>query len=130
MDIKAVFSDIKDKILSLFEKISDYCRENKKMAIIISSLIVLILILIIILVSTMQGKKKPESLEMPLILSEERLIPNGPETQNNYTISRKTEKEWSEEESDQWFTIPSDKEIDSLNKTNEAIVSDILGVAP
>lgn len=130
MDVKAIFSDIKDKIISLYEKAADYCRENKKMAIIIGSLSLVILVLIIILIIALGGKKEPETLEMQLILSESPLIPDGPEIQNDYSISRKTEKTWPEEETDRWFTIPSDKEINSLNKTNNAIVNEILGAAP
>ena len=57
MDVKAIFSDIKDKIISLYEKAADYCREKKKMAIIIGGLSLVILILIIILIAAL-GKKK------------------------------------------------------------------------
>ena len=130
MDVKAVFSDIKDRIISLYERLTDYCRENKKMALLIGALILFILVLIVILVITLNKPKPAPVLEMPLILSETPLIPDGPEIQNDYTYSRKTEKNWSEEETDKWFTIPSDKEINSLSKTNNAIVSEILGATP
>ncbi len=130
MDIQAIFSDIKDKIISLYEKVCDYCRENKKMAIIIAGLSVFIIVLVIILIASLGTKKEKTDLQMPLILSEQPLIPNSPEIQNDYNMTRKTEKSWSEESLDEWFTIPSDKEIDSLGKTNDTIITEILGAAP
>lgn len=130
MDAKSFFSDIVDKIKVLYEKICDFCRENKKTALICAALIVIVLVLVLILIIAGHKKKEPEALQMPLVLSEAPLIPNGPEINNDYTISRKTDKSWTEEELDKWFTIPSEKEINSLGKTNNAIVSEILGAAP
>ena len=131
MSFKEFLEKIKNVFISLYEKVVDYCRENKKQAIIIGSLILFILILLILLL-IFAGKKpaKLPHVETKLELTETPLVPKGPEVQEDYSISRNPKEKWTEEEADQWFTIPSSNDIDSLGKTNDGIISEILGAAP
>ena len=131
MDFKDFFEKIKNAFISLYQKAVDYCRENKKQAIIIGSLVLLILVLLILLLafSSRKPKKLPYA-EKELELSETPLIPKGPEIQEDYSLSRTPKDKWSEEEADTWFTIPSSNDIDSLKKTNDGIISEVLGAAP
>ena len=131
MGFKEFLEKIKNVFISLYNKIVDYCRENKKQAIIIGSLILFILILMILLL--IFAKKKPAKLpntETQLELTETPFVPKGPEVQEDYSISRMPKDKWTEEEADKWFTIPSSNDIDSLGKTNDGIISEILGAAP
>jgi len=133
MDIKSVFSNVKQKIISLFEKIVSYYRNNQKQAVIISVLICMIILLLIILCASLSssGKKsKNKSSEAAIILSEKPLIPSSPEIQESYSLSRKTKDKWTTEEADEWFTVPGQKDIDSLSKMNENLVFDIIEAAP
>lgn len=131
MGFKDIFEKIKNVFISLYQKIVDYCRENKKQAIIIGSLILLILILLICLLASAPKKSKNlPYVEKELELSESPLVPKGPEVQEDYSISRTPKDKWSEEEADKWFTIPSSNDINSLGKTNDGIISEVLGAAP
>ena len=131
MGFKDIFEKIKNVFISLYQKVVDYCRENKKQAIIIGSLILLILILLICLLAFAPKKtKKLPYVEKKLELSESPLVPKGPEVQEDYSISRTPKDKWSEEEADKWFTIPSSNDINSLGKTNDGIISEVLGAAP
>lgn len=131
MDFKDFFEKIKNVFISLYHKTVDFCRENKKQAIIIGSLVLLILVLLILLLafSSKKSQKLPYA-EKELELSETPLIPKGPEIQEDYSLSRTPKDKWSEEEADTWFTIPSSNDIDSLKKTNDGIISEVLGAAP
>lgn len=120
--LSSLFSPIKEKVLSFYE-------ENKKLSIIILSLFLVILICIILLLTT--SEKKPKELPFQkLELTETLQIPDGPALPRDYTTSRKTKDKWSEDEAEPWFTVPSQKEIDSLSNANESLVNEIIEAAP
>ena len=131
MDFKGFFENLKEKIVSLYELVRDYCSENKRNAIIFASLGAGILLLLIILICIPKGKKKNISAApKEIVLTEDLLIPNGPEFDKDYNISRQTKDKWSDEQTEEWFEIPAEKDISSLEKANDNIVSDITGAAP
>ena len=86
------------------------------------------LILIIVLLSN--NKKNEKTEQFPLVLQEELVIPPSAELPKDYNISRKTEEKWTTEETDEWFTVPSDREVENLSKANEKIIDNILEAAP
>ena len=119
--IKEIFEKMLNKIKFLIEE---------KKQIVLLSLIIFILILLLILILSLSPKdKKSNSVENPFILSQELKNIDGPEIQNDYIYTRETKDKWTESETEQWFTEPTQKEIDSLKKSNEKIISYILGVA-
>lgn len=123
--IKDFFSDLKDRVLDFYE-------ENKKLSYIIAGLIVLILICLILLIA-IAGKKDKKSDEVPgssLVLTEPLIIPNGPELPRDYNTSRTTKEKWTDEEAQPWFTIPGEKEIDALSKSNDNLINEVIGAAP
>ena len=130
MDIKAFFEKVKEKIVSLFELIRDYCQENRRNAILFASLGVSVLLLIILLLCIPKKKESQQVAEKPLVLTENLLIPDGPELQRDYNISRKTQEKWDEEQADTWFEKPTERDIESLEKANDNIILDITGAAP
>ena len=130
MDIKVFFENLKEKIISLYELIRDYCSENKRNAILIGSLIILVLLLLILLLCLPKKKKTAAVQEKPVVLTETLLIPDGPELQRDYNISRKTQEKWDEEQADTWFEKPTERDIESLEKANDNIILDITGAAP
>lgn len=131
MDFKEIWKNIKDKLSPLFEKIRSFYEENKMLSYIIAGLFALLLLCIILLI-VLTGKKK----EAPVIpgtvleLTEPLAIPDGPELPKDYTASRTPKDKWSEEEAQEWFTVPSQKEIDSLSKANDNLINEITGAAP
>ena len=136
MDLKELFVNTKESISNLtkplVEKAVDFYEENKKLSLIILSLIAVLLLCIILLICLVSGKKK----ETPVIpgtvleLTETPLVPDGPELPKDYTASRTTKDKWSNEEAEEWFTVPSQKEIDSLAKSNDILINEITGAAP
>ena len=130
MDFKSFFENIKEKIVSLFELIKDYCSENKRNAILFGTLGASIILLIILLCCIPKNKKTKVEQEKPVVLTETLLIPDGPEINRDYSISRQTQDKWSDEQADVWFEKPTEKDIESLEKANDNIIRDITGAAP
>lgn len=131
MDIKAILEKIKTKFAEIKDIIVNWVKNNKKLSIIIAALLVLMIICIIILIAV-SGKDKKEDIDYQnrIELTQDLVIPKGPELPRDYTISRETQENWSEEEAEKWFTVPSDKEINNLSKANDNMVDEILGAAP
>ena len=130
MDFKGFFENLKEKIVSLYELIKDYCSENKRNAILIGSLCVLILLLLILLICLPKNKKEKTPQEKPVVLTETLLIPDGPEIHKDYNISRQTQEKWNDEQAEEWFEKPTERDINSLEKANDNIIQEITGAAP
>ena len=131
MDFKGIWENIKEKLSPLVEKVRDFYEENKMLSYIIAGLLALLLICIILLIA-LAGKKK-EPVQIPgtvLELTEPLAVPDGPELPKDYTASRTPKEKWSEEETEEWFTVPTQKEIDSLSKANDNLINEITGAAP
>ncbi|MGN0751078.1 MAG: hypothetical protein ACI4LS_11395 [Treponema sp.] len=123
--VKTVFSSVKNKIIELYF-------DNKKVFFLLLSLCFIIFLCIVLLIFIPREKKESQNstIQNHLELSEKLLIPNGPELPKDYTFSRKTKEKWTEEEAQVWFTEPSQKDIDSLSKSNDKMINEITGAAP
>ena len=123
--VKTVFSSVKNKIIELYF-------DNKKVFFLLLSLCFIIFLCIVLLIFIPKEKKESQNsaIQNHLELSEKPLIPNGPELPKDYTFSRKTKEKWTEEEAQVWFTEPSQKDIDSLSKSNDKMINEIIGAAP
>ena len=130
MDFKSFFENLKEKIVSLFELIKDYCSENKRNAILFATLGASILLLIILLLCIPKNKKTKVQEEKPVVLTESLLIPDGPEINRDYNISRETQEKWNDDQAEEWFEKPSEYDIESLEKANDNIILEITGAAP
>ena len=123
--VKTVFSSVKNKIIELYF-------DNKKVFFLLLSLCFIIFLCIVLLIFILKEKKESQNstIQNHLELSEKLLIPNGPELPKDYTFSRKTKEKWTEEEAQVCFTEPSQKDIDSLSKSNDKMINEITGAAP
>lgn len=135
MDIKEFFRNTKETVSNfiqpLVEKVQEFYEENKKLSYIIAGLLALLLICIILLCILTGKKKEPAVVPGTVLeLTEPLAIPDGPELPKDYTASRTPKDKWSEEETEEWFTVPSQKEIDSLSKANDNLINEITGAAP
>ena len=131
MDFQGLLDNIKEKASSIFEKVRDFYEENKMLSYIICGLFALLLLCIILLIALTGKKKEPEVVPGSVLeLTESLVVPDGPELPKDYTASRTPKDKWSEEDSEDWFTIPSEKEIDSLTKANDILIKEITGAAP
>ena len=131
MDFKGIWENIKDKFSPLIEKAREFYEENKMLSYIIAGLVALLLLCIILLIALAGKKKEPAVVPGTVLeLTEPLAIPDGPELPKDYTTSRTPKDKWSEEEAEEWFTVPSQKEIDSLSKANDNLINEITGAAP
>lgn len=138
MDFASIIEGLRDKITglidSLSEKLSDLMETNKKLVFLFAGLIfavLLCLILLVIALSKSDKKKDTKSIPQTEILEvEEAVIPDGPKLPKDYNISRPAKDKWSDEEAEEWFTIPGENEVESLSFSNDKIVKDILEAAP
>ena len=131
MDFKGIWENIKEKISPLVEKVRDFYEENKMLSYIIAGLVALLLLCIVLLIALTGKKKEPETVPGTVLeLTETLVVPDGPELPKDYTASRTPKEKWSQEEAQEWFTIPSQKEIDSLSKANDNLINEITGAAP
>ena len=123
--VKTVFSSVKNKIIELYF-------DNKKVFFLLAGLFFVIIFCIILLICLPKEKKESQNstIQNHLELSEKLLIPNAPELPKDYTFSRKTKEKWTEQEAQVWFTEPSQKDIDSLSKSNDKMINEITGAAP
>lgn len=58
------------------------------------------------------------------------IIPDQPQIEKQYYLSRETSGKWSRKESDKWFTYPEEDVMKDLKESNDKMVQDILGAAP
>ena len=131
MNIKGIWENIKEKLSPLTEKICEFYENNKMLSYIIAGLVALLILCIILLIALTGKKKEPATVPGTVLeLTEPLVIPDGPELPKDYTASRTPKDKWSEEEAQEWFTIPSQKEIDSLSKANDNLINEITGAAP
>ena len=131
MDFQGILDSIKEKASSLFEKVREFYEENKMISLIIAGLVALLLLCIILLMCIAGKKKEPKVVQGTVLeLTEPLAIPDGPELPKDYTASRTPKEKWSEEDAEEWFTVPTQKEIDSLSKANDNLINEITGAAP
>lgn len=138
MDFASIIEGLRDKITglidSLSEKLSELMETNKKLVFLFAGLIfavLLCLILLVIALSKSDKEKDTKSISQTEILEvEEAVIPDGPKLPKDYNISRPAKDKWSDEEAEEWFTIPGENEVESLSFSNDKIVKDILEAAP
>ena len=131
MDFKGIWENIKEKLSPLVEKARGFYEENKMLSYTIVGLVALLFLCIILLIALTGKKKEPNVIPGTVLeLTEPLAIPDGPELPKEYTASRTPKDKWSQEESEEWFTVPSQKEIDSLSKANDNLINEITGAAP
>jgi uncharacterized membrane-anchored protein len=139
MDFGSIVETVRDKITelinSLSEKLSELMETNKKLVFLIAGLTVAVLICLILLVgialSGSDKKKDTKAIPEAIVLEvEEPVIPDGPKLPKDYNISRPAKDKWTDEEAEEWFTVPGENEVESLSFSNDKIVKDILEAAP
>lgn len=120
MNFLELVGNVKNRFLSL----------DKKNQIIISVLVLIILLSLILIVITTTNKKDSIEDVYPLVLKKELQIPPSAELPKDYNISRTTKDKWTDSEAEQWFTPPSEKEIENLSNSNDKIINSIIEAAP
>lgn len=129
MDIQEVLNNTKEKFSQISEKIKDFVTENKFTSLCIGLLFLVILVALILL-GVAGSKPKTKVYQRPLTITEDILIPPSPAVPDGYNTWRNTKDSWTNEEIEEWFTIPGQKELEDLSKANDRIINEITGAAP
>lgn len=118
---KLQFTELKEKLELL----------DKKTLILLCSLCLVILVCLVLLFFSLSSRKnKTSEIKDAFSITEKLYVTPRPDLPKDYNVSRKTQEKWSVEESDKWFTTPTEKEIDSLSISNDTIVNNIVEAAP
>lgn len=119
---------------TLVENFRCLIEENKKQTIFVCSILIFMTVcgFFILLLSISQQEKKETKVinQQKFEIDQELLLPNELTLNNKYTHVRPKKEKWSEEEANEWFTIPDETEIEKLSQANDKIVKDIIGAAP
>lgn len=95
------------------------------------ALILIILFFISLLVIVFQSGNKTVVLDEgdKFVPDQTIVTPDAPDVEKDYFPSRSTEKQWSENEILNYFTVPEAAPMTNLEKENDKIVNDILGAS-
>lgn len=117
----------------ILDNVRDFYSEKKVLAIIITTLIILFflaLIAFMIQSSKPQKTEPPASIEIPLQADQKILYPDGPSIPDGYALTREPKEKWTEEDAEEYFTMPDSKQLDKLESDNDKLVNEILGATP
>lgn len=117
----------------ILDTVRDFYSEKKVLAICTSVLVVLFFLALIIFViqsSKPQKSKDPTPVELPLKADQKILYPDGPSIPDGYALTREPEEKWTEEEAEEFFTMPDSKQLNKLESDNDKLVNEILGATP
>lgn len=113
--------------------IQDFVYEKGKLFIAVLGILFILFFaaLIMVLFQFSQPAKKvvlnPEETFTP---DQNVLTPESVIFKDGYYLSRPKNLKWDEEETENWFITPDDDKIEELNKSNDSLVTDILGAVP
>ena len=130
--LEQTYHFLEEKLEPVTEKVLELHEKNRKTFYVICGLVTIMLVCLILLIAiAVKGKKKTvkvygEKLE----LTEPLKVPDGSELPHDYTVNRTTKKSWTEEEAKEWFTVPSEEDVETLSKSNDNMVNEIIGAAP
>ena len=68
--------------------------------------------------------------ETILVPDQKLLLPQSKTYSNEYALTREPKEKWDEEEAKKYFTVPSSKELNELEKSNDKLIDEILGETP
>lgn len=115
-----------------FKKIESFLKTNRRITLTICAILIFMTLsaIVVLVCSKFQHKEIHKDAEKTLVIDQKLLIPQGPTVSSEYDTTRKTEKQWPQEEIGKWFTIPNEQELQKLSDANDRTISDILGAAP
>lgn len=123
VEFSEIFSNIKDSIMN-----------HRKQTLIVSGTLVFMTFaaLIVLLISEMakENNEPKEDFYTELQLSDPLLIPSETIDSEKYIKSRKTQKNWTKEDAEKWFTFPSSSDLKKLSASNDKKINEILGATP
>ena len=129
------FSSVLETLQDAKESVTDFIQENAKVTVaIVGILLFLSVSALLLAISRDEGGKQQEAVVLPQIqpyhAADDFFPPQKESLTENYYFSRDEGFEWSDEEFDRWFTLPTQERVDDLGKANHKAADEILGAAP
>lgn len=129
------FSDVLEALQDAKDNVTDFIQENAKVTVaIVGILLVLSVSALLLAISRDEGGKKEEAVVLPQAqgyhATGEFFAPQKESLTESYYFSRDEGFEWSEEEFDKWFTLPTQESVEDLGRANHKAADEILGAAP
>ena len=129
------FSGVLETLQDAKEGVTDFIQENAKITVaIVGILLVLSVSALLLAISRDEGGKKEEAVVLPQVqpyhATDEFFPPQKESLTESYYFSREEGFEWSEEEFDRWFTLPTQEHVEDLGRANHKAADEILGEAP
>jgi hypothetical protein len=123
--------------MNFFEKLKEkfqFILQNTKLLVLVLSGLGLIFILCIVLAAVQcnsAGKRKQISVGEETFAPSDDFIFTGDNTlTQDYYYSREVNEKWSQEDIDEWFTPVNPDSVESLSKSNDFLINDLMGAAP
>lgn len=101
---------------------------NKKNIIIISFFLLVIMFFIVLILVIKTPSINREVL--PYQLETKPLLPPEQVLDSEYIYTYPLEKEWTVQDFERWFTVPTGKYMEQLENSNDKLIKNILEVAP
>lgn len=121
------FSEIIDNIRDFFE-------EKKAVAILVTVLIALFflaMIAFVVLAVNPEKETEPVSPGSVLLVPDQKIItPEGPSIPDGYALTREPKDKWTDDETEEFFTLPDTNELNKLESANDNLINEILGATP
>lgn len=122
------FDSIKEKISRIQFSFAEEENRKKILFIVFGILIFLIFILILILCFSPKDNKIKEDLMYDV--TEYMYSPSSPEISSDYMYSRNPKNTWTEEEANEYVTLPNEEMLENLKESNDRLIRDILEASP
>lgn len=122
------FDSIKEKISQIQFSFAEEENRKKILFIVFGILIFLIFILILILCFSPKDNKIKEDLMYDV--TEYMYSPSSPEISSDYMYSRNPKNTWTEEEANEYVTLPNEEMLENLKESNDRLIRDILEASP
>ncbi len=117
-------------IEGISEEITDFIHRKPILtAITAVILFFFVLALVVVMIQTRPAKKVKYE-KSDFTPDSELIIPDKPTVEKDYYPSREIGKEWTEDEIEEYLTIPDGQILNELEKANDKIAADITGAAP
>ena len=118
----------------IFANAKDFFKKKKNAAIITIVLVILFLLsLIVFAVQSCSQNSKSKTVrieELPLVPDQKLMLPEGPSILDGYALTRPPQEKWTKEDAEEFFTLPTEKEMQKLESANDRLIDEILGAAP
>ena len=110
-------------------QIKDFFSERQK-PLVISGILGILFVMAALIVA-FQGfgasEKKGMSEPEPLVMDQDLMLPDGISVPSTYAVSRQKKEKWTQEECEEWFTLPEKSALENLEQANKRLTDEITG---